>query len=1158
MSPSLRARQPRIATVGLVALVAVASAFAATAVWRFAGTATSAGASSTSSWLVLASDRAGGEYTLGEGQAYLLRPNGSRLTSLLGTESRLTPVDVSANGRSIAYKNADGNAVYVSRSDGTGLSRVLAPGHGQLGQEELAPDGDRVAITRADSNDHPRLVVVDVDSRHLHRLGRAASPDWSPNGKLLVFATFKGCAVAAEPFTAVKARIRGRCGYPTFSPDGQSVAFQTKSRCAVVRTPAVSALGRLARLAAFDRRILLAGSCAGPLWSPDGRWIAYQSPGCPYCDSEKRRRAALKDLGVWVVRPDGSGRHRVGPAGEEEGASYSWSPDSRRLAITAGSRLVVVTLDGRRTRVHGLDAASDSYSAPLWSPDGGRLTLAAQKGDDPPQVWSVRPDGKDQRRLTSAGVNDLLGVARALQARSPAPALPPSERMLGPRLLGTAKPIGRLAADGSSVAYAAGSTETDCEHISVWTPSARTMRRVWPRIPAPCSDDYATDSSFYELALAGSMVGWSINLGCGNSGCGVEVHSARLPEADPTLVDEDDGADYGNEFLRPFDPVGRGGVFAVEDHVRVVLPGGRIRRCRLPGQQDAESVDRRRIAVGTGGGELVVDDRCAVVSRIPLVTKGLHAVLLDGTRLLAFRRGIVDAYDIASRRLVLQRPVPLGTMVDGAAAGLVVYHRARTITALRLEDGRSVSFRPCHGPVGAAIADRGLYYSYTTAEREGRLAMVPRRELDRRLAAGTSYEPRCVRSAENFATGGAPASLAVADLNGDGQPDVVTANESGHGLSVLLHGAGMFEARRDYPTGSSPYSLAVGDLDGDGDPDLASAARSGKSVTVLLNRGDGTFGAARRDRGGHVPAGLVIGDLDGDGKPDLALVNEQAGSVSVLLNRGDGSFGPQNHYAAGSYPLSVAIGDVTGDGRADLVIGHSVDNRSVSVLPGTGDGSFGHRRSFAAGEETADVALADLDGDGTLDIVAASRCRVLALLNRGGGSFAAAHDLGSGVDCPDRLAIADLDGDGRPDVVATGNAYAFPSTVSVFLNRGGGRFGTPRDYESGGKGDDPGDVAIGDVNGDGSPDIVRANYDANAVAVLSNTLGVCHLGRVRGHTEAAVRASLGRFRCRVGRVTRAYSKGVRRGRVIAAEPRFGAFWPNGPEVGLLVSLGRKR
>src|SRR5437870_337553 len=116
----MRPPRPQRQLVILVVLATVAIAVAA-GLWRHARGATSA---PTASWLVLASNRDGGEYTLGEGQTYAMRPSGSRLTSLLGTESRLTPVAVSANGRAVAYQNANTmGAVYVSRSDGTGLAR---------------------------------------------------------------------------------------------------------------------------------------------------------------------------------------------------------------------------------------------------------------------------------------------------------------------------------------------------------------------------------------------------------------------------------------------------------------------------------------------------------------------------------------------------------------------------------------------------------------------------------------------------------------------------------------------------------------------------------------------------------------------------------------------------------------------------------------------------------------------------------------------------------------------------------------------------------------------------------------------------------------------------------------------------------------------------
>jgi beta-lactam-binding protein with PASTA domain len=102
-----------------------------------------------------------------------------------------------------------------------------------------------------------------------------------------------------------------------------------------------------------------------------------------------------------------------------------------------------------------------------------------------------------------------------------------------------------------------------------------------------------------------------------------------------------------------------------------------------------------------------------------------------------------------------------------------------------------------------------------------------------------------------------------------------------------------------------------------------------------------------------------------------------------------------------------------------------------------------------------------------------------------------------------------------------------------------------------------GGLAIGDLNGDGRPDLATSNYDAGTVSVLMNTLGVCHVRQFEGKTRPAAKAALARRRCRVGSVTRAYSKTVAEGRVIRAESRFGAFWPKGPEVELVVSRGRK-
>jgi FG-GAP-like repeat/FG-GAP repeat len=159
-----------------------------------------------------------------------------------------------------------------------------------------------------------------------------------------------------------------------------------------------------------------------------------------------------------------------------------------------------------------------------------------------------------------------------------------------------------------------------------------------------------------------------------------------------------------------------------------------------------------------------------------------------------------------------------------------------------------------------------------------------------------------------------------------------------------------------YPTGRDPRSVAIGDLNGDGKPDLVTANDEANTVSVLLNRGDASFRAKRDYPTGHFPVTVAIGDLNGDGKRDLVTANEEANTVSVLLDRGDGSFGLKGNYATGGSPRSVAIGDLNGDGRPDLAIANfggevpSTVGTTVSVLLNRGNGSFQPRVDYPTGK----------------------------------------------------------------------------------------------------------------------------------------------------------------------------------------------------------------
>src|SRR5206468_3488655 len=107
--------------------------------------------------------------------------------------------------------------------------------------------------------------------------------------------------------------------------------------------------------------------------------------------------------------------------------------------------------------------------------------------------------------------------------------------------------------------------------------------------------------------------------------------------------------------------------------------------------------------------------------------------------------------------------------------------------------------------------------------------------------------------------------------------------------------------------GTAPASVAMADLNGDGNSDLAVANALGYSVSIFRGNGDGTFAPSSDFETGGAPSSLAIGDLNGDGRPDLAAVNANNYTVSVLLGNGDGTFGPYTGYAAGFLSRFVAI-----------------------------------------------------------------------------------------------------------------------------------------------------------------------------------------------------------------------------------------------------------
>jgi hypothetical protein len=459
--------------------------------------------------------------------------------------------------------------------------------------------------------------------------------------------------------------------------------------------------------------------------------------------------------------------------------------------------------------------------------------------------------------------------------------------------------------------------------------------------------------------------------------------------------------------------------------------------------------------------------------------------------------------------------------------------------------------------VGRRIEGRGAA-AFGACVCVGLLACVGIAE-GRRVASPLAIRAPSFAHPATYGTGSLPLSVAIGDLNGDGKPDLAVATSEN--LSILANrGDGRFLFRPEVQPGTHS-GVAIADVSGDGKPDLLTVFES--TLSVLISREDGSFAAARDYAVGRGVTSVAAADVNSDGKTDVVTSNALAGTVSVLLNAGDGSFEPTRDYATGRRPESVAIGDLNGDGKPDLATANSVAG-TVSVLLNDGSGGFGARHDYRTGNGRPDaVTLEDLNGDGKLDIAAANlgmvghepatRASVSVFLNGGTGTFPSRRDYGGG---PGAFGVArgDLNGDGKPDLV-TGSGFVLP-------NRSGGRFAAALQYNvTGDEETDSYSVAVDDLSGDRKPDLVFTDVDSrngdSFVSVLLNRPGLCTVQYVEGMMLWAAKRTIVRANCRVGKIRRAYSRTVKKGRVTSEKPGAFTVLPNRGKVNLLVSRGRK-
>ena len=353
-------------------------------------------------------------------------------------------------------------------------------------------------------------------------------------------------------------------------------------------------------------------------------------------------------------------------------------------------------------------------------------------------------------------------------------------------------------------------------------------------------------------------------------------------------------------------------------------------------------------------------------------------------------------------------------------------------------------------------------------------------------------------------TGPYPESIATADFNGDGIPDLAVANSFGNPslpgtLTILLgKGDGTFTTSSTTATNSLPGSILASDFNSDGKIDLAYTDGDGV-LNMLLGKGDGTFTPFYVETLGFGNFIAAVGDVNGDGVPDLIEIVGFSNSISVLLGKGDGTFTPTAWIPVGKNPVTVGVGDLNGDGKLDLFVENAFpSNYSLTtpvpqtVLLGNGDGTFTTAASPSGGLNPEGLVMADFNGDGNLDAAIVNiepPQTVTVLLGKGDGTFGAPITSGT-LGYLTGIAVGDFNGDGKPDLAAFLQDVppALTQNIVALLGNGDGTFPTSAGAVDTGSGG-PVYGVVADFNGDGLPDIAAIDEGANAAVFLTRWTG---------------------------------------------------------------------
>ncbi len=324
-------------------------------------------------------------------------------------------------------------------------------------------------------------------------------------------------------------------------------------------------------------------------------------------------------------------------------------------------------------------------------------------------------------------------------------------------------------------------------------------------------------------------------------------------------------------------------------------------------------------------------------------------------------------------------------------------------------------------------------------------------------------------SVTNYHAGDYPGAAAIADLNGDGLPDLAVVVRFPSAAQVLLatapatytlgtsigsavtatavafghfdtdafcdlvltdihdyariysgDGHGGFALTGTFTVGDEPDCVAAADLNGDGIDDIVTANSLQWTATVLLSSASGGFSVAATLAVGKYPYALALNDVNGDGNVDIVTSNYGTGDVTVVLGDGHGGFGTPHAFPVGASPERLALGDLNGDGVPDVVVTHEGTVAPPTLSIGDGVGGFGPPTTISAPQAKYGLAIADFNRDGANDLLFLHGGQNVAVLCLGDGHahFAAPVNIWLGY-LPSEVRVTDLNGDGYPDFVVS-------------------------------------------------------------------------------------------------------------------------------------------